>query len=455
MSAIGELFIQLGFKGDTKGAQEFKNAVDELAKKFGATLKLSNKTGESLLATIKKFRMAALAIMGAVYVLNRMTDTLLRSNQAWIDFSRQTDLAMENLQGYAAVASVLDKSLGMEGAAQGIANLEQRLYELQLTGQGAEGFMYAGINPMGKNAFQVLEELRERIRNLNNNQASFLLRQMGLDPKMLGMLRMTREEFEALNAQLKQYQLTEDQRKAMQKYQEQLSIAAKQIQYFKDRAILALLPFVVKLAKSFSRVVEGVSKAVKWIKDLYNSLDDVDKAAIKLNIAIAGIIAMILAFMANPAIAAFVAILTTIYLIVDDIMTYLQGGDSVLGLLLGAIDNIVEDERTPKWIRDLLFIISHAQELKNRIDEFIEDRKIKHQEEQKHPVKTLFEDLRNNNLTFMPFPMLGGLKSLADMQSVYKYITYQTNNIMTSEAANEVDNNLKHAQITAAAQAGN
>lgn len=471
MSAgIGELFIELAFKGDAKGADAFKKKVDELAKSMNATVKVSKKATSQSKENIAGLIKGYFAVVGAIKSVTAAYNNLINamsSNQTWVNLTRQTDLALESLQGYANVASVLDKSLGAEGAAQGIASLEQKLYDLQLTGQGAEGFMYAGINPMGKNAFQIIEELRNRIKGLNNVQASFLLKQMGIDPRMLAMLRMTREEFEALNAELRQYQLTDEQRKAMQKYQEQLSIAAKKIQYFKDKAIVAILPFVVKLTKSFARVVEGISRAVSGAKKFYDGLDKITQTSIKLNAVIAGIIALVLAFMANPVIASFVAILTAIYLIIDDIMVGLQGGDSYFRDFLNWANEFVNNENEPKWMRSLIYILTHIDKLKDILNDYQTHNT---EFEENHPYlskSNLFNYLNkainaydaikgntkeipngNNLLQIVTDKFMNQwfMKGFNQLGSLATAPIYQTNYIQTSETANTVQEELIHAQ---------
>ena len=372
MSAgIGELFIELAFKGDAKGAKEFKKKVDEVAKSMNATMKVSEKASkkanDNIHSLIKGFGEAVIAIKAVVATYNTLISTL-NSNQAWINLTRQTDLALDSLQQYGKVANILDKSLGAEGAAQSIANLEQRLYELQLTGEGAEGFMYAGINPMGKNAFQIIEELRNRIKGLNNVQANFLLKKMGIDPRMIALLRMTREEFESLNREMSRYTLTDRQRKAIQQYQQEITIATQKMQYFKERAIMAIMPALVKFAQHTAIVVEGLAKAVKGIRQFYNGLTDVQKGVIKLGLLITGLIALVTAIAAHPLVGGLLALLTAIYLIVDDIMVGLMGGDSYFRDFLNWADEFVNDEKVPQWIRDLVYIITNYNKIKRPDD---------------------------------------------------------------------------------------
>ena len=209
--SLGELFVELGVKGDPKKIDAFVKKAQALAKQYGITETTQKRVNESFSKMAKKLRNVSLAITATIYAVEKMTDALVKDNQVWMQFEQQTDLSLKTLQGYAGVASLFDKSLGMQGAAGSIQALQDKLFELQLTGEGARGFQIAGINPVGQNAFGVLEQVRERIKGLNDTSATYLLRQLGIDPKMLPMLRMERSEFEKLRQIEERLTLTEEE----------------------------------------------------------------------------------------------------------------------------------------------------------------------------------------------------------------------------------------------------
>lgn len=492
----GELFIQLAFKGDTSQAEAFKSKIKEVANEMNATVRVANKTNAGTNDLIKSFVRAAVAIKGVAIAYANLVSTL-DNNQVWINLTRQTDLALNSLQGYAAVANVMDKSFGMESAAQSIASLEQRLYEMQITGRGGEGFLMSGIMPYGKNATQVLEDVRNRIKGLSNTQATFLLNKMGIDPRMLGMLRMTREEFASLNKELSKYQLTDKQRKAIQKYQEQISIATKKIQYFKEKLVFALMPTFVKLAESLARVVEGISKAVDWYKKFWDGMSDGQKALVKISAALAALGLVLIGFLSHPAIAAFTAALIAIYLIIDDIMVYLEGGESVLGDILKWADEFVHDENSPKWLRDLVYVLTNAEKLKSllgfkkpptqpedilntknipkdKLAELQENFKEINKEENNTKERLKTASLTRNSIVesnlgnlfslagavgAIPGNIMGLLSGLGFAKSVSNAVQSvtinQNNNITTSETGDAALQGLKHAQTVATYGLGN
>lgn len=422
MPSLGELFIQLGVVGDVQPLQEALDKAKEQVKVAERQLQLDKlrakavedirkaqtkserqgiarryqqekaiilqkadiagkeqqiKAGKALAgnlgAIVTGFTALVGAVAGAAYAINKLTDELTTNNQAWVNFTRTTELGLENLQKYAGVASVLDKSLGMQGAAGSIAQLNDRLFELRLTGEGARGFQLAGIDPRGLDSFGVLERLRDRVAGMDNNAASYLLKQMGLDPRLLAMLRMSREEFEELGQTIQRYQLTEEQRMQIQQMNTQLAVAQQKLQYLKDRAILALMPAVVSLAQSFARVTEvlarmakpvgnfiikwrgliaafaiGISKNAKVVgalKTFNKPFRNLLAIVLKLtrSIPILGrVFASVAGFITKSLLPVF-GIISAIYLLLDDFAVYQNGGKSVLGEFLEWKDKQGED----------------------------------------------------------------------------------------------------------------
>lgn len=368
MAGLGELFIELGVFADTKELEQAEKRLTEFVK---TGQKAVNKVNDNIKANdnfqnkLKGVGTALTAVIGALtaagYALNRLTNDLVRSNQAMLNLTRTSDISLSTFQKWGSIG----KMLGVNNAAQQIEGLNQRLFELRLTGQGARGFQLAGINPTG-DADAVMEQLRARVSGMSDTSASYLLREMGLDPQMLHLLRMGREEFEALGKTIKKYQLTEEQRADIQKMNIQLEIARQQLQYLKDRAILAIMPYWVRFVESFANITEFLIKASKWfgniidkIRMLIPVLGMIEVKNVKilagfkkfsapfrnLNASILKILRMIpkigraVAKTVAKINAAFLPVMATIsalYLILDDIAGYENGKDSVIGTLINA-----------------------------------------------------------------------------------------------------------------------
>lgn len=405
MASLGELFIELGVVGDVKPLEKalstMKKATREMELQYNAAKRLAKYLDdikkaqtEKEKADIKKrfeiavrkdneFKLAQKiekqkefangiagvakgigifvgAVTAAAVAVNKFTNDLVSSNQEMLNLTRTTDTALSTFQKWNGIG----KMLGVENAAQQLESLNERLFELQLTGEGARGFQLAGINPLGQNAEGVLEQLRGRVAGLSDTAATYLLKQMGLDPRMLHLLRMSRSEFEALGETVRKYQLNDDQRSEIQALNVQLQITAQKLQYLKDRAVLAIMPAWTRFMASLARVTEGLQKAVNWLTSTENGVKTLAGAIVVTLIPAVRLLFATLT--AHPVVAAITAIVGALYLLIDDIVTYFSGGESTLGLLLGFFDDIdskLNASDSPQWLKDLIALIANADKL--------------------------------------------------------------------------------------------
>lgn len=321
-ASLGELFVELGVFADTKELHEFEKKLEKVNKKMEESGKKSKNLTKDIKTFIKTIAGVATAITGAVYAINKLTDSLVQSNQEFLNLTRSSDISLGVFQKW----NNIGRMLGVKNAAQQIEGLNQRLFELMLTGEGARGFQLAGINPIGQGAEGVMEQLRARVAGMSDTSATYLLKQLGLDPTMLHLLRLTKDEFEALGQTIKKYQLTPEQTQQIQAMNVQLQIAQIKLRYLKDKAIMAIMPYVLEFMKSVARVAEGLSKIPKDVYDIVGAIGILSAALWALN--------------AHPLIAAITAIIGVLYLLVDDVMAYFQGGGSILGVLLKFFEDL-------------------------------------------------------------------------------------------------------------------
>lgn len=407
MASLGELFVELGVVGDVKPLEKalgtMKEAVKQIDKEIAANKRLlrykndlAKATSESEKKIIKEnfvkeiqkektlneinstqktiqgkkelaSKISTLvkgigvfvgALTGAGFALNRLTNELVQSNQAMLNLTRTTDIAQSTFQKWGGIG----KLLGVEDADQQLAGLNERLFDLMLTGQGARGFQLAGVNPIGQDANGVLEQLRARISGMNDTAASYLLQQMGLDPKMLHLLRMSRAEFEALGQTIQKYQLTPEQSHQIQQMNMQLQIAGLKLKYLKDKAILAIMPYWVKFVESLASVTEFLIKVATWVNKnikvwlmLFGVIAKGQVTFTKFGNFFRGLLTVFNTLISRiPIFGAAVTRLgsifaraflplTAAYLILDDLATYFEGGDSLTGRVIDWMQNTGTD----------------------------------------------------------------------------------------------------------------
>lgn len=370
MASLGELFVELGVFADTKEAEIFDKKLKEIevsanktVKKINENVNANDKLNTSLKGLVKGFAGVVTAVTGAALVLNKIPNDLAQSNQALLNLTRTSDIAQGTFQKW----NNIGKMLGVQSAAQQIEGLNQRLFQLMLTGEGATGFQLAGINPIGQDAEGVIEQLRARIVGMNDTAATYLLQQMGLDPQMLHLLRLSREEFEALGQTVKQYQLSPQQTKQIQAMNVQLQIASIRLKYLKDSAILAIMPAWIKLVESFARVTEGLAKFINWLNKAETLGAKVTKILLGVAAAIGVVTAAIWALTAHPIIATITAIIGLFYVLIDDVVAYMNGGGSFIGVFMKALEDFRKtgffDDKVPEWLQFFVKAVDKVYEM--------------------------------------------------------------------------------------------
>lgn len=346
MASLGELFVELGVFGDVEDLKKAEKKIQDFIKTNDKAKKGQDDFSKSIKEGMKSFAVIVTAITGAVYALDRLTASLMNSNNAMLDLTRQSDISLSTFQKWDSVG----KMFGINNAAQQIENLNQKLFQLKLTGEGARGFQLAGIMPT--NAEDVMEQLRNRIKGLDNTSASYLLQQMGLDPKMITLLRLTRTEYEELTKEMSKYQLTEEQRQSLAKMNVQLQIANQKLQYLKDRILLKIIPIFIDLKTSFARVTIMLAKFVNWLGKAKSGFALFTRSILTFGLikSLPKVITMfkecsnifsqimskipVLGSMFKGLGAIFSRVLlplTMLYLLLDDIAVFLSGGESVIG----------------------------------------------------------------------------------------------------------------------------
>lgn len=348
MASLGELSIELGFAGNTEQLEKFNKKIKEVAQNMDLSLKSAIKADTGVANFVKGAGKFAGFIAAAADVINNFTNDLVAGNQAMLDLTSTTDIAQSTFRKWGSIGQML----GVQNAEQQLESLNKKLVELNLTGEGARDFQLAGINPTGQDAEGILEQLRARISGLNNAKAAHLLQRLGIDPKMLHLLRISRNDFEALGETVSKYQLTDDLTEHIQSLNIQLQIAGIRLKYLKDKAIMTIMPAWTQFMASLARVGEGLSKAVQYVSDFISKSPAMQNALKGIAVAMGVILAI-----THPLWAAFAAL----YLVIDDVMAYFNGGRSLLGVLLYALEDLnidgILDAEMPEWLEALVKVI--------------------------------------------------------------------------------------------------
>lgn len=443
-SGLGELFVELGTIGNVKDLEKFVAKVKEGATAIEKHMKLNDTatkaTDNSLKGLINRVGRFKVAITAAIYLMNRFTNELVRSNQEFLQLTRQSDIALSTFNKWDSVG----KMFGIQNVAGQIENLNKRLFELRLTGQGARGFQLAGIDPTGLDADGIFERLRSRIQGMSNTQASYILEQMGLDPNLITILKLGRDEFENLWSTVRRYNLTDTERKDIEKLNVQLQICFIKLKYIKEKAILALLPAWRSLVQSFTRLADGLFALTQWVKGIMDMKVGVKTLGqVISSILVPALVALFAAI--HPVYAIFLAL----FLIIDDFVGYLQGKDSLIGHFINAIADFQDklNFETPKWIQDLLALTQNLTSL----GDFIETvRNIKEGKKNEVSVPKLgftASQLLNPQMAFSSWLGAKAGEWGSSITNNDKNTTINmTNNIVTDQPAETITNEVLYLQ---------
>lgn len=278
--------------------------------------------------TITAFRGAVAGITAfigvatiAYNVIDRMASAFAQANQKMITFQRTTGLSFSSLNKYASASAAVNYNATIEGTAQSMQRVAQNLWDIRM-GRGDispyQELAYVGgraFNPMGMSVEQVIENVREAIKGVNDLQATNIITRMGFSPDDLLMLRMSREEFEKINSLF----LTPQQREAMNKYALELKRVQLEFNLLKEKALLKIMPDFVKLTSIITKMAKFWAEFASKIYDVIKGTDEVGFKISGLN-GILKILAEAVKFVFLP--------LKDLYLIIEDIAYGMMGYDS-------------------------------------------------------------------------------------------------------------------------------
>lgn len=460
---LGELFIEIGVKGNPEKLDDFEKEIKKVIHESEEAAEKFEKFQGALFKSLKQLVLIGGALAGAYWAMDRLTQSLARQNIEWLNLARQSSIALETYQKWGTIGQIA----GVSGIGQQIQALDQRIFSLKLTGEGARGFQIGGIMPT--NAEDVLNQLRNRVSGINNTAASYLLQQMGLSPELLTILRMGKQEWKEYLEIQKKFTLNKEQRKELDRMNRQLEVARIKMQYMKDNILLALLPLFLKISQVLASISAGIARVVKWLANSSSGFATFSRILLTILAGATAIVAVLVtlpailkaitlgvyalraAFLlltAHPIIAAVTALLGLLMLVADDLYTYFTGGQSVLGVILKGLEDLdikgMIDFPIPEWLKALLEVIHWQKNHKGLNAAFAPLNAL-------GPFGTYAAFKLEHSLARKEL----GLR--AAMSSSGQQVYYETNHqqsipikqdiiIYTTESAQQVDNSLRYAQ---------
>lgn len=340
------------FEADTSkvqaGEKKAKQGADELVDSLKKADKEADKTGHSFQGLAKGALgwLAAAAASGAA-----IAGVIGRAGEI-ADVARMADafgLAVEDVDafGRAAVAAGGDAKGARDSIVDMAETIGEALQDVESNRAKILGKLGVSLRDVNGNAISATDgllALAGAVEGMSREEATFNVKQLGItDNKTVEMLLKGRAELERLlKTQKEQGVITKEQAIQAQKFTEAMNVLKGGLNSAGTSLTTTLLP-------ALTVVVEWLTKFVDFLgshKDLVTGFF----------IAVAGIItaiylpAMISAATATLAatwpllaiIAAITAVGVAFALVYDDIMNFIDGNDSLIGLMIDKVSQFIE-----------------------------------------------------------------------------------------------------------------
>lgn len=334
---LDEFVVKLGVAADVNQAKAFREQLSGIVTVAGAA----------------SAAIAGLAA-GVTAWFAKSLDGLDELNQV----ARETDESVEFIQrfGYAAeqnASSTAAATASIKGMSKVVGEAAAGV------GRGAKVFQQYGLR--AKNAdgtvrkfSDVLGDVQDKMSKMSKQEGAAFLSKIGADPSMLQTLRLTRAELQALFDEADAWGVsTTEQADAASEWKDQMADLGFGFDALRTDIAVGILPqlkaFIAGLKELMRNnrelIQEGISRFIKVVYAAGQVLVNVFRFIVRVTDGIGGmrvallLVGAALAWFKRAALIAFatnpvfwlVAAVGVLLLLIDDFMTYLEGGEAQFG----------------------------------------------------------------------------------------------------------------------------
>ncbi len=326
---LKELQREFKFTDDTAQAAKLDEKIqetEEKVKSLSGSLKVMKSSSENTLLSMKKNFTSLVKTLGTLAIagiaLKKSLDFYEQGEQ--LDFlAQKTNIAVDKLQLLANVA----KKYG--GTTEGIAGSVEGLNSKE----GRQKATKAGIT-VSDDAEKTLDNIARKMETLGTNAKKLeLAKTLGLDE---ATTRMVLEGTTKLNEQLKRakkYQLfTPEDIQRMREYREIETDIRLGVENIFGSIWRMLLPAITAVGKAIRKVTDWFAEHEGAVKIIATFVAIVAAIAAVVSIiqVLNGAIALV---MANPVVLIILGIaaaITALIAIINDLIVFMEGGDSII-----------------------------------------------------------------------------------------------------------------------------
>lgn len=307
--------------------------LEKISSETEGTSQKADKMGNSFVQNGTKIIKALAPVVGLAALFNR---TLSFASQAeeMSYLAQNTGMAVEKFQALAIAAENYGGSA--EGIAGSLQGLNTNLQNMKF-GKGGGGVEEAaityGINLYGENGLATAEELlmnvAERFESLDSMQQLDLGQRLGLDEGTIRLLQTGVENVQNELARGAKYSLFSkediENSRQFQRTMRDIKLGLSQIFGIVARSLLP----------AFSWVAEKIKIGINYILENGGTVQGIFTVLATILTALA--VKSALAFTIKLGVAAIVAVAAAIGLLIDDIVNFWQGNESLIGTFIEAV----------------------------------------------------------------------------------------------------------------------
>ena len=338
-----DLFVSV-ITADTKdyeaGAKKVEKSTDEIAE----SMKNAEKQAQSTTAKLKDFLKGAVGFLGTVAVARKGIGIVISQADKIKNLEDTADAiatTSSNLKGFNVLMAESD--IEAEKSTEALKGLFESTGEAinNVNSEQAKIFKQLGIslnNADGsiKDTTSLMGDLAEALSNTDKRQAQNVFKKLGItDPKTANE---SIKQGKSLKETVKQYSnlhgITEKQSKIAKEYRKSQDRLNNTLENAKNSIMEYIAPAITWLIDKFKIVVDWMNEHQAFVIGFFGAIAVVIStlylpAMIKAGIATLAATWPILLIAAAIGIAA-----TAIALLVDDIKTFIEGGDSLTGRII-------------------------------------------------------------------------------------------------------------------------
>lgn len=342
MSILDSFFIL--FESDAskldKGLNETEKKAQALAAKLGNVDTTASKMGASFLQSLAGLAGAAIASAS----LAAMTQAVFAAAEGADKLNESTERLGLNIETVSAWGDLVKKNGGsVESFVGSLENLNSQLTQIEVTGKSraAPFLKELGIDlddaaNKGKNALDFLPQIADAFEGMDKQKSTALGKRLGLDQGTIMTLQAGRREVEALIAKEKELGVvTQKQGAIADAFGDQMDDTQHAFRSVWLGVSEYVLPPLTWMMAKFQDVAVFMRKHSDFVVGLMIALG----AAIAfyvlpplISMAVATVVAFAPFILAGVLVAALATAFALLY---DDIMNFLDGGDSMIGQIVG------------------------------------------------------------------------------------------------------------------------